>query len=171
MHLSLGDSRHLLTPFPHDRSHCSNLAWQRSIMTALKTPHISQMAPIFLSSNFAPLLVLFSVESIMNHTSHLSTDVCFKSGLKTAVTAWVQAQFKTSDLVSYLFPDEEEAECYIVVFAVSALALGLTIGAVGERLVSKSRKRPFAGQTCAVFDSFLVAGLSKNPTTPNAVPS
>jgi hypothetical protein len=135
MHFSLGDSRHLLTPFPHDRSHCSNLAWQRSIM---------------------------------NHTSHLSTDVCFKSGLKTAVTAWVQAQFKTTDLVSYLFPDEEEAECYIVVFAVSALALGLTIGAAGERLVSKGRKRPFLGQTCVVFDSFLVAGLSKNPTTRNA---
>ncbi|MFO7683215.1 MAG: hypothetical protein R6X34_24535 [Chloroflexota bacterium] len=41
--------------------------------------------------------------------------------IKTAVAVWVREQFKTSDVVSYLFPDEDEAERYIVVFAVSGL--------------------------------------------------
>jgi hypothetical protein len=41
--------------------------------------------------------------------------------IKTAVAAWVREQFKTTDVVSYLFPDEDEADRYIVVFAVSGL--------------------------------------------------
>ena len=37
--------------------------------------------------------------------------------IKTAVAVWVEDEFETPDVVSYVFPDEDEADRYIVVFA------------------------------------------------------
>jgi hypothetical protein len=41
--------------------------------------------------------------------------------IKTAVVAWGEEQFKTTDIFSYIFPDEYEADRFIVVFAVNGL--------------------------------------------------
>ncbi len=37
--------------------------------------------------------------------------------IKTAVATWLAEQFDFTDVVSYVFPDEDEVDRYIVVFA------------------------------------------------------
>ena len=37
--------------------------------------------------------------------------------IKTAVADWVADEFETPDVVSYVFPDEDEVNRFIVVFA------------------------------------------------------
>jgi hypothetical protein len=37
--------------------------------------------------------------------------------IKTAVATWLAAQLNITEVVSYVFPDEDEADRYIVVFA------------------------------------------------------
>ena len=37
--------------------------------------------------------------------------------IKTAVAIWLEGQLNITEVVSYVFPDEDEADRYIVVFA------------------------------------------------------